>query len=46
MTKALGVAWPPGHAKTKRIVALDYPEGWGALRASDGKSNERRVPRC
>jgi hypothetical protein len=36
LTKALGVAWPPGHAKTKMIVALDYAEGWGAPRASDG----------
>ena len=36
MTKALGVTWPPGHAKTKCVVALDYAEGWGALRASDG----------
>ena len=36
LTKARGVAWPPGHAKTKMIVALDYAEGWGAPRASDG----------
>ena len=36
MAKALGVAWPPGHAKTKRIAALHYSECWGAPRASDG----------
>ena len=36
MTKALGVTWPPGHAKTKCVVALDYAEGWGALCASGG----------
>ena len=39
LTKARGVAWPPGHAKTKMIVALDYAEGWGAPRASDGRAN-------
>ena len=34
--KALGVAWPPGRAMTKRIVALHYSLCWGAHPASDG----------